>query len=207
MRLALLMALLVASSCASFELVELPVREADVYPSAHERDGVAVAAEGILDPRRVERYFGADLLRHGILPVQVIVSNHSEARVRIRPSDVLLVDERRVVDPLPVDVVVEIPKARGLFITDATAARLDALYGQLALRERLLAPDETYRGVLFFDVGERPRRDPFRTRFFRLTNLFSEPPLRLDVVLTEVERGERVRFGPFGLDVEPERAI
>jgi hypothetical protein len=207
MRLVLLMVLLVASACASFELVELPVREADVYPTAHERDGVAVAVEPMLDGRRAERYFGADLLRRGILPVQVIVSNHGAARVRIRPADVLLLDDRHVIDPLPATAVAEIPKAKGLFVTGATAARLDALYRELELRERVLAPDESYRGVLFFDVGVRPEPDRFGTRFFRLTNLFSEPPLRLDVVLTELDRGERLRFGPFGVDVERERGI
>jgi len=56
-------------------------------------------------------------------------------------------------------------------------------------------------------VGVRPEPDRFRSRFFRLTNLFSEPPLRLDVVLTELDRGERLRFGPFGVDVERERGI
>jgi len=206
-RLVLSTALLAAASCASFELVELPAREADIYPSAHVQGGVAVAVEGILDRRRIERYFGADLLHHGVLPVQVIVSNHSDARVRIRPSDVLLLDDRRVVDPLPVETVVKIPKAKGVFVTDATEARLDGLYQELGLRERVLARDETYRGILFFDVGVRRTWDPFRTRFFRMTTLFPEPPLRLDLMLTDIDHGERLRFGPFGVDVEPHHRI
>jgi hypothetical protein len=133
-RLVLLTPLLAALvSCASFELVELPAREADVYPSADEFRGVAVAIEPIHSPRSVERYFGADLLRRGILPVRVIVSNHGEGRVRIRPSDVMLLEGERIVDPLPVEAVAAIPKSRGLWMTRATVARLDALYADLAL--------------------------------------------------------------------------
>jgi hypothetical protein len=209
MRLVLLIALLTALACTSFELVELPAREADVYPSADEFRGVAVAVESMSDPRSVERYFGADLLRHGILPVRVIVSNHGSERVRIRPSDVLLTERERVVDPLPTEAVVRIPKARGLWVTSATKARLDALYDGIALKERVLAPDQSTQGVLFFDLGLglRPRDDSLRTRYFRLTNLFREPPLQLEVVLTALDRGERVRFGPFGVEAERPRGI
>ncbi len=202
-QLAALALLLASLSCTSFDLVELPAREADVYPTAHERGGVAVAVEEVLDARRSERYFGADLPGRGILPVQVIVSNHGQGRVRVRPSDLLLLDQDRVVDPLPAELVVAIPRAKGLVVTDATEARLERLYRELSLRERVLAPDETYRGVVFFDVGVRRTSDPFRTRFFRMTSLFSEPPLRLDVVLTELESGERTRFGPFGVHAAP----
>lgn len=208
MRLVLLMALLSGlAACTSFELVELPAREADVYPSADELDGVAVAVEAITEPRSIERYFGADLLAHGILPVRVIVSNHGSERVRIRPSDVLLTEDERIVDPLPIEVVAAIPKSRGLYVTRATAARLDALYDGLELKERVLAPDHSYRGVLFFDVGPRTPRDPMRSTYFRLTNLFPEPPLQLELVLTDVDHGERLRFGPFGVEGARRRGI
>jgi hypothetical protein len=199
LQLGALVFLLASLSCTSFDLVELPAREADVYPTAHERGGVVVAVEEVLDARRSERYFGADLPGRGILPLLVIVSNYGEERVRVRPSDLLLLDQDRVVDPLPVERVVAIPQAKGLVVTDATEARLERLYRELALRERVLAPDESYRGVVFFDVGPPRDSDPFRTRFFRMTSLFSEPPLRLNVVLTELESGERTRFGPFGV--------
>jgi hypothetical protein len=208
MRLVLLIALLAAlAACTSFELVELPMREADVYPSADEFRGVAVAVESMTDPHSVERYFGADLLGHGILPVRVIVSNHGSDRVRIRPSDVLLTERERVVDPLPTETVVRIPKSRGLWMTSATAARLDALYESLELKERVLAPDQSAQGVLFFDLGPRAPDDSLRTRYFRLTNLFREPPLQLEVVLTSLDRGERVRFGPFGVEAARPRGI
>jgi hypothetical protein len=208
MRLVLLIALLAGlASCTSFDLVELPAREADVYPSADEFRGVAVAVEAINEPRSSERYFGADLPSQGILPVRVIVSNHGSERVRIRPSDVLLTERERPVDPLPVEMVAAIPKSRGLYVTRATAARLDALYAELELKERVLAPDESYRGVVFFDVGPRTPRDPMRTTYFRLTNLFPEPPLQLELVLTDVDRGERLRFGPFGVEASRRRGI
>ena len=187
---------LLISGCTSYELVQPPTREADVFPHAELQDGIAIAVDEIGEPQRARRYFGADLKEKGILPVQVIVSNRSDDRVEVRPSDVLLHRGREVLDPLPLEHVLAIPKRRGLFVTDATEDQLNAFYESISFRETVLAPGETYQGVFFFDRPERRERG---TRFFRLVSLYREPSLRLRVVATNLETRERIGFGPFGI--------
>lgn len=197
--LVVLVLLAAGAGCASYELVALPVRDADVYPTAHERAGVAVAVDAIDDPRRAARYFGADLVESGILPVLVVVSNHGERRVEVSPADLLLFEGRDVVDPLPLEHVLRVPKQRAFLLRDETAARLEAFYGGLAFRDVVLAPGESYQGVLFFDA---PREEPESRfdRFFRVARLFPEPALRLHARVTDLESGARLRFGPFRVE-------
>lgn len=194
------------AGCASYELVALPVRDADVYPTAHERGGLAVAVDAIDDPRRVERYFGTDLTEAGVLPVLVIVSNHGERRVEVSPADLLLFEGRDVVDPLPLEHVLRIPEERAFLLREETAADLEAFYRGLAFRDVVVAPGESYQGVLFFDAA--PERPESRfDRFFRVARLFPEPALRLHVRVTELESGERLRFGPFRVESGRRRGI
>jgi hypothetical protein len=188
--------LLLVTSCASFDLVVPPAREADLYPFAEARERLVVAVDEVAEPERVVRYFGANLLHRGVLPVQVIVSNRGEHRVAIRPADVLLLRGRKVVDPLPLEEVVAIPKRRGLWITRGTAERVDAFYQALAFRETVLAPGETYQGVLFFQVLPRQRAE---SRFFRAVSLYLEPRLRLRLMATDLDTSQRIGFGPFGI--------
>lgn len=193
---AALLAALLLTACASFRIVELPQREADVYPHAETRAGVSVAVDEIQEPERSRRYFGADLPGRGILPVLVVVSNHGEHRVAVRPADLLLLQGRDVLDPLPVEIVKEIPKDRFGIVTDETEERIDELYEHLTLRETILAPGEHYQGVLFFEGVEPPNRF---SRYFRLLRPFAHPTMKLHVRLTDLESDDRVRFGPFGL--------
>lgn len=200
-RPALLAALLAAGlGCASsYALVALPARQADVYPSAHARGGVSVAVDAIDEAGRVERYFGTDLREEGILPVLVIVSNHGQARVEVSPADLLLFAGRDVVDPLPLSYVLGAVESRAFRIREETAAELERFYEALAFRTTLVPPGESYQGVLFFDVAEEEPEDRF-DRFFRVSSLFLDPGLRLHVRLTELESGERLRFGPFRVE-------
>lgn len=191
-----LIAGLLLAGCASFRFVELPQREADVYPHAETRSGVSVAVDEIQEPERSRRYFGADLPSRGILPVVVVVSNHSDHRVVVRPADLLLLQGRDVIDPIPVELVKEIPKDRFLIVTDEAEERIDELYESLTLRETILAPGEHYQGVLFFEGVEPPNRF---SRYFRLLRPFAQPTMKLHLRLTDLETADRVRFGPFGL--------
>lgn len=198
--LALAAALAAGLACAtSYELVALPEREADVYPHADACGGLAVAVDAIDEPRRVERYFGTDLREEGLLPVLVIVSNHGERRVEVSPADLLLFGDAEVVDPLPLDFVLRAVEARAFRVREETAAELERFYRALAFRGTVVAPGESYQGVLFFDVA--PERPESRLdRFFRVARLFPEPALRMHVRVTELEGGERLRFGPFRVE-------
>ena len=105
------------AGCASYSVLELPIREADLYPEGETRSGISIAIDEISDPVRVQRYFATDLLRYGILPVQVIVSNYGEHRIAITPSDVLLMRGSQVVGPIPMEVVAQLPIRDRIFVS------------------------------------------------------------------------------------------
>ncbi len=194
--LTLCLALLTAAGCTSFEVVRPPAREADLYPNADVERDIVIAIDEINEPRRVRSYFGVNLLEQGILPVQVVVSNRSRRRMSLKPSDVLVLRGRQVVDPLPIQRVTAIPKRRGLWVTGDTGEEIDRFYEQMAFREVILAPGESYRGMLFFEAErERPRA----SRFFRVVSLHLEPSLSLRIVGTDLENDERIGFGPYGI--------
>src|ERR1043166_3727874 len=95
----------VLSACASsYRVVQVPQYGADLYPQAQTRSGITVAVEEMKNPERVERMFGVDLTREGILPVNVVVSNFGKQRLLLKPSDILLYQGKEVMDPLPVEM-------------------------------------------------------------------------------------------------------
>src|SRR3954469_7328902 len=97
---------LVLSACAgSQRAVQLPQYGADLYPQAQTLAGVTVAVDEMNSAERVERLFGADLIKEGILPVNVVVSNFGKQRLRLKPSDILFYQGKEVIDPLPVETV------------------------------------------------------------------------------------------------------
>jgi hypothetical protein len=187
---------LVAVGCSSYALEEPPVRAADLYPLSGAEDGVTVAVDQIAEVARVERYFGADLLAEGILPVQIVVSNRGQRHVAVRPEDVLLVRDSRIVDPLRILDVTTVLKRRGLGVTRETKREIDAFFESLAFKETVVAPGESYHGILFFDAP--PRAGYGRSRF-RLLDLYLPRALELRLAVTDLETGDRLRFGPFVL--------
>ena len=61
-----------------------PLRDADLYPVNQAVAGLSIAVDEIADPERAKRYFGSDLAKEGILPVNIVISNHGEDRFRVR---------------------------------------------------------------------------------------------------------------------------
>jgi len=188
--------LLSLTGCASFVAVQMPLREADLYPLSQTRAAITVAIDEIASADRAKDYFGVDLMKEGFLPVNIIVSNHGEHRCAIKPSDVLLLKGKQVIDPVPIEVVAGIAKSRFWGMTEKTAQQIDGFFATLALKEAVLAPGETYQGVLFFRaiMGEMEE-----DRFFTIMRLFRESGLKLEVAITDLETHERVHFGPFSL--------
>src|SRR5882672_1437969 len=80
------------AGCAgsSYQVVQIPQRAADLYPVSQAESGVTVAIDEIRSPDRVEKYFGTNLTRHGVLPLAIVISNNSEHRIVVTPADVLL---------------------------------------------------------------------------------------------------------------------
>ena len=189
LRIPLLPLLAVAlAACSSQRLAQLPQYEADVYPLTQTQSGVTVAIDEIRTAQRLERHFGTDLARAGVLPVNVVVSNHGKQKVLLKPADVLLYQAREVIDPLPLEAVLAAVRAEE---QPQVKRSLEAA----AFRSAAVAPGETYRGVMFFAAA------PLRKsgNLFSFLGLSRESGARLRVGVTDQGSGERLLFGPFEL--------
>src|ERR687896_2232852 len=103
--LSCLLVLAVAGCSSSYRVVQVPQYGADLYPQSQTKSGVTVAIDEMKAAERVERLFGADLIKEGILPVNVVVSNFGKQRILLKPSDILLYQGKEVIDPVPVEMV------------------------------------------------------------------------------------------------------
>lgn len=175
-----LLALVLSACASSSRVVQLPQYGADLYPQAQTLAGVTVAVDEMRNAERVERLFGADLVKAGILPVNVVMSNYGKQRVLLKPSDILLYQGKEVIDPLPLATVMTAAKPKS--------------YGDAVLKETVVYPNQTYRGVMFFAIPA-PKRG--LERFFASLSLYPDDGPRMRVGLTNLESGERILFAPF----------
>jgi len=202
-RTAALIAALVVSGagCASYDLVHLPQRKADLYPHADQNRDVWVAVDAITQARRAQRFFGANLPEQGIHPIEIVVTNHGRERVRVGPADVFLVRGGAVIDPIPLGEVTEVVTDRLGIVTAGTRERIGRFLEDLSFREIVIGPGQSYHGVMFFDVAAL-EPGPV-SRFFRVARLYPEPSYYLTAAVTDLDRGRRIGFGPFGLHHQP----
>lgn len=192
----------VLSACSSYRVVQVPQYGADLYPQAQTRSGITVAVDEMKNPERVERMFGADLIKEGILPVNVVVSNFGKQRLLLKPSDILFYQGKDVIDPLPVEMVMATAK-RQKYLRTSTEKEVDKYFGDAMLKETALSPNETYRGIMFFAVPAAPKRT--LDRFFTSWSVFREDGPKMRIGITNLDSGERVLFAPFSLKL-PETA-
>lgn len=184
-------------SCASpYQVVKLPEREADLYPLSQTRAQVTIAIDEIANTERGWRYFGADLISEGILPVVVVVSNYGMDRVVVRPSDVLAHRGIEIVDPVPIETVIAIATKQRGSLDSKTHERVENYFRELAFRETVLMHTETYQGVIFLPAQ---RHKSGSDTLFTMLNLFSESWLKVDVAVRDLEGDTRLRFGPFSV--------
>jgi len=192
----------VLSACAgSQRVVQLPQYGADIYPQAQTLAGVTIAVDEMNNAERVERVFGADLIREGILPVTVVVSNFGKQRLRLKPSDILFYQGKEVIDPLPMEVVMAAAK-RQKQLRAGSGQELDKNYGDAVLKEKAIDPNQTYRGVMFFAVPAAKRG---LDRFFASLSISTDDGPKIRIGMTNLESGERVLFAPFSVKL-PESA-
>jgi hypothetical protein len=194
-------ALLVSACASSYRVVQVPQYGADLYPQSQTRSGITVAVDEMNNAGRVERLFGADLIKEGILPVNVVVSNFGKQRMLLKPSDILFYQGSEVIDPLPVEMVMAAAK-RQKYLRSSTERQVDKHFGDATLRETTLYPNETYRGVMFFALPAAKR--PL-DRFFTSWSILRDDEPKMRIGLTNLESGERVLFAPFALRL-PETA-
>jgi hypothetical protein len=190
---------LVLSACSSpYQVARLPEREADMYPVAQSKAGVTIAIDEIRNADRAKLYFGADLIEKRIVPVSVVVSNHASQRIVVQPSDVLLYRGKDVVDPLPLEAVVNAAKRERLFLSSSAARQIDEFFKRAALSEKILLPNETYQAVMFFPAP--PSRKSGDDEF-SVMNLYRQAAAKLRVHVTVLDSSDRLHFGPFPLSL------
>ena len=185
------------AGCAgsSYQVVQIPQRAADLYPVSQTKSGVTVAIDEIRSPDRVEKYFGTNLTRHGVLPLEIIISNNSEHQIVVTPADVLLHQGGQVIDPVPLPMVVAMAEAP-YRLRSKTRAQVDKYFQELAFTDVILPKGANYQGVIFFSVPRhrRPADDSFS-----LLPLFPEYRMRLQIGVRDAENQGRLQFGPFTL--------
>ena len=185
----------VLSACSSYRVVQVPQYGADLYPQAQTRSGITVAVDEMKNPERVERMFGVDLIKQGILPVNVVVSNFGKQRLLLKPSDILFYQGKEVIDPLPVEMVMATAKQQK-YLRTSTEKEVDKYFGDATLKETAVNPTETYRGIMFFPVPA-PKRSV--DRFFTSLSIFRDDGPKMRIGLTNIDTGERVLFAPFSV--------
>ena len=200
--LGLLGILALAACTTAYEIVEIPTRDAELYPLAQSKDGITVAVDEITSSERSKQYFGVDLFKEGIVPLNVVISNHTDRRLLVNPADMLLLRGRQsVVDPVPLHMVTNlVVRDYGWLKSDANK-ELNEHFEDLSLQEMVLMPDQVYQGVLFFKAAE-PDRYKSRNRHFTVMSLYRQGALNLQVSIADLETQERMYFGPFPIALQ-----
>ena len=185
------------AACTRYQVVQMPVREADLYPLTHRMAGVTVAVDEMKDKEKVVKYFGVNLLKEEILPINIIFSNHGKRRFTVKPSDVMLLKGKESIDPMPLEYVVQAAKRRSMVLMGGTSRRISQFFFDVALRETVLLPNETLQGVLFFPAPAK--KESKKDRYFVILRLFGESSFKVNVALTDLGTMKRIHFGPFPL--------
>lgn len=196
-----LLFLFILSCSGRYQVVELPLRGADLYPVSQTREKIAVAVNQIGDAEASKRYFGVNLLREDIVPVNIIISNLGEHRCSVHPADVLLLRDRQVIDPLPVQWVAGIAKKKSG--SGEAGKEVEAYLTKISLKETVVLPHDSYQGVLFFKMGETRAK---RSSIFSILRMFGNT-LKMRIAVSDLDTGQRIHFGPFSLPaIEAERS-
>ena len=194
-------AVFVLNACATrYEVVQLPLRDADLYPLSQTKGKITVAVDEISNPERAKQHFGVNLIERGILPINITISNHSEYRHTLKPADILLRRHNEVIDPLPIEQVAQIAKDSAWGLSEDTSKHIDHYFQNLAFVDTVLMPHDSYQGVLFFPALREP---PAQDDMFSAIELFNQSDLYLEIVTTNLDSQQRVAFGPFPLSHWP----
>ncbi len=195
---------LVLTACSSpspYVIVEMPEREADLYPLSQTKEGITVAVDEITNSERSMQYFGVDMFKHGIVPVNVVISNHTDRRQLVSPSDILLLRGRNsVVDPLPVQRITNLVNRDYWDLDMTTQKQINEHFEELTLQEMVLMPNQVYQGVLFF-LAAKPEKHYKDSRYFTVMSLYRKGGLNMKVSVADLDTRERMHFGPFPISV------
>lgn len=182
------------SGCASYQVVRIPMRDAELYPLSQTLNGVSVGIDAVENHQRAIRYFGVDLIRQGILPVVITVSNHGDSRVEVNPADIMLRRGNRVIDPLPLERISD--DITSWRMSEDTATNAKHYLQNLGFQDQVLMVGDTYQGVLFFPVASNHESED---NGFSVIDVFSGYVMKMSIVVSDLDGNNRNQFGPFTL--------
>ncbi len=143
-------------------------RPADAYPARDSHDGVIVAAEPFHSRERIKPVFGKqELLKAGILPVLLVITNNTEKAVRLDDLSVQLITaDHQKIQPTPAETVLARLRGRGGAKPQDTGPsplpRIPRSSGPSGLEVQVLAfsmrmapPGSSASGFFYFDLGRR----------------------------------------------------
>jgi hypothetical protein len=91
---------LLISSCSTYKPQATPFRLPQSYANAQNLDGLKVAAYCWQNQEEAKAAFGFDIIKAGLLPVQVVFDNQTPQIFQINPSQTFLVNDRDELFPV-----------------------------------------------------------------------------------------------------------
>ncbi len=81
--------LVLAAACGTMKVTPLATNEASSYAQHEEKNGLVVGVQPMTGKKEIEDVFRVNLLRHGLLPILLVVQNQS-------PSDSFIVPKEQI---------------------------------------------------------------------------------------------------------------
>ena len=92
---------LLAASCSPYKPQATPFRLPQSYANFQDLNGLKVAAFCWQNETEAKAAFGFDVIKAGLLPVQVVFDNQTSQTFQINPSQTFLVNDREELFPGP----------------------------------------------------------------------------------------------------------
>jgi len=183
---------------AGYKIKEFRPRPAKEYPAYQDFQKVVIAASPRVDQAGVAEIFDTEkLIEKQIMPVVVVIENHNDFAIRLNQDDIFLVQkDGEQVSPMPFDeVLLRMTKQKGW---STYSAPKEILYKKVGSRdmvedfehkafgERMIEPNGSDYGVLFFPLPSDGSLAGTRLYFSRVYNMTLKEPL----VFFEFELGK-----------------
>jgi hypothetical protein len=91
---------LLISACATYKPQATPFKLPQSYANAQNLNGLSVAAYCWQNQEEAKAAFGFDVIKAGLLPVQVVFDNQTPKTFQINPSQTFLVNDREELFPV-----------------------------------------------------------------------------------------------------------
>jgi hypothetical protein len=153
-------------SYAKYKIKNLPIKPASEYASSQDFQSIVIGIYPCETLARTQELFDTKKLREkGILPVLLVIENNNTFPIRLRESDIYLVDKSGTQKPVMpfIDVLLRInlkkPLSNFSSKKELTAKKVvdEEMYADFehkSFGEKLIAPVSSDAGVLFFELYE-----------------------------------------------------